>query len=406
MVSNGWALSFVTDHPATTRPMKRPRARPRPGCGRARSSRRGTGAPATRRRPFSAPPSRRRMRTHDPAGIGLRIGRALARLHHQGQRQPFRRMHLSPADQPLVCEDRDEDQQGHALVLLGRRGRSRRLPRDQTLAPQPRRATFRGLTWRSAGCDRHQWRATPDQAEASAAGSARLADRAARRHRLRRHRLSGAAVVLDPLRTSERPRQFADGDADRAGHSRRSDQCRPGRRHQGRGLRDARGRLVSGRSDHAEIIDRDRRQRAARPPLQGRAGQQSLLSRPPRGSRLRKADRGQRRSPQSCPVLEGAGPGRGEAPGLARRGDARSRRRRQQIYRRRDPPYQPRSRRRARGARGRPGKRRHGRREISGDRHWADDRRPQWRRRPLLHRRRDLGAAAGRGLQEARRARG
>ena len=70
----------------------------------------------------------------DPAGIGFRTGRAVARLHHQGQRQPRRRMHLSPAYQPLVCEDRDEDQQGHALVLFGRRGRSRRLPRDQTVA--------------------------------------------------------------------------------------------------------------------------------------------------------------------------------------------------------------------------------------------------------------------------------
>ena len=37
------------------------------------------------------------------------------------------------ADQPLVCADQDEDQQGHALVLLGRGGRSRRLPRDQAL---------------------------------------------------------------------------------------------------------------------------------------------------------------------------------------------------------------------------------------------------------------------------------
>ena len=57
----------------------------------------------------------------------------VARLHHQGQRQPLRRVHLSPADQPLVRKDPDEDQQGHALVLLGRRGRGRRLPRDQAL---------------------------------------------------------------------------------------------------------------------------------------------------------------------------------------------------------------------------------------------------------------------------------
>ena len=67
-------------------------------------------------------------RARDPAGVGVGTGRALARLHHQGQRQPLRRMHLSYADQPLVRQDRDEDQQGHALVLLGRRGRSRRLP--------------------------------------------------------------------------------------------------------------------------------------------------------------------------------------------------------------------------------------------------------------------------------------
>src|SRR3954463_14877122 len=42
-------------------------------------------------------------------------------------------MYLPPADQPLVCEDRDEDFKGHALVLLGRGSRSRRLPRDATV---------------------------------------------------------------------------------------------------------------------------------------------------------------------------------------------------------------------------------------------------------------------------------
>ena len=35
------------------------------------------------------------------------------------------------------AQDQDENQQGHALVLLGRRGRSRRLPRDQTIAAFP-----------------------------------------------------------------------------------------------------------------------------------------------------------------------------------------------------------------------------------------------------------------------------
>ena len=38
------------------------------------------------------------------------------------------------ADQPLVRPDQDADQQGHALVLLGRGRRSRRLPRDQTIS--------------------------------------------------------------------------------------------------------------------------------------------------------------------------------------------------------------------------------------------------------------------------------
>ena len=40
-----------------------------------------------------------------------------------------------------------------------------------------------------------------------------------------------------------------------------------------------------------EILDRDRRQRAARSPLQGCAGQPTLLSRPPRGSCFREAGR-------------------------------------------------------------------------------------------------------------------
>jgi len=43
--------------PTITTPTRRPRARPRRGCGKAPSSRRGTGASATRRRPSSAPPS-------------------------------------------------------------------------------------------------------------------------------------------------------------------------------------------------------------------------------------------------------------------------------------------------------------------------------------------------------------
>ena len=52
----------------------------------------------------------------------------------KGNVNTLRRMHLSQADQPLVCADQDEDQQGHALVLLGRGSRSRRLPRDPAIA--------------------------------------------------------------------------------------------------------------------------------------------------------------------------------------------------------------------------------------------------------------------------------
>ena len=36
-------------------------------------------------------------------------------------------------EEPLVRPDQDADQQGHALVLLGRGRRSRRLPRNQTI---------------------------------------------------------------------------------------------------------------------------------------------------------------------------------------------------------------------------------------------------------------------------------
>ena len=67
------------------------------------------------------------------AGIGVLSGRAHARLHHQGQYQWRRRMHLSYAQKPLVCPDQDADQQGHPLVLLGRGGRTGRLPRNPAL---------------------------------------------------------------------------------------------------------------------------------------------------------------------------------------------------------------------------------------------------------------------------------
>ena len=71
----------------------------------------------------------------------------------KGNVNRVRRMHLSPADQPLVCEDRDEDLKGHALVLLGRGSRSRRLPRDAAVVflTSPRYDAGRGRTNGSAG---------------------------------------------------------------------------------------------------------------------------------------------------------------------------------------------------------------------------------------------------------------
>ena len=61
---NGWCRTAgrwrTRGSRATMRRMRKPRAKPRPGCGRAHSLRRGTGASATRRLPFSARSSRRR----------------------------------------------------------------------------------------------------------------------------------------------------------------------------------------------------------------------------------------------------------------------------------------------------------------------------------------------------------
>ena len=137
LVANGWALAFTRfsrDYEADEKAAREAKAGMWQGAFIApwdwRVRNKKTAILGAAKPPENA--------KHDPAGIGLRTGRALARLHHQGQRQPLRRMHLSPAYQPLVREDRDEDQQGHALVLLGRRGRSRRLPRDQTLDSSPR----------------------------------------------------------------------------------------------------------------------------------------------------------------------------------------------------------------------------------------------------------------------------
>ena len=134
---NGWCRTDgrwpTSASPMITMPTKRPRARPRPGCGRARSSRRGTGASATRRRPFWAPPSRRRTpmrscwhRRRDrsrprPTAPSRATSTASGEcIYHQPTSRWYAKIQMTY-------------QQGHALVLLGRGRRSRRLPRDQTI---------------------------------------------------------------------------------------------------------------------------------------------------------------------------------------------------------------------------------------------------------------------------------
>ena len=94
LVSNGWAL-------ALTRISRDYEARRE---GRARGQGRDVAGRVHRAVGLARPQqedrhSRRRQAAGecqgDPAGVGIRTGGALARLHHQGQRQPLRRMHLS-----------------------------------------------------------------------------------------------------------------------------------------------------------------------------------------------------------------------------------------------------------------------------------------------------------------------
>ena len=111
LVANGWALAYARisrDYDADEKAAREAKAGMWQGAFIApwdwRVRNKKTDYP--RRRQAA------RERQRDPAGIGLRLGRAVARLHHQGQCQPFRRMHLSHADQPLVREDRDAVSKG------------------------------------------------------------------------------------------------------------------------------------------------------------------------------------------------------------------------------------------------------------------------------------------------------
>ena len=205
-----------------------------------------------------------------------------------------------------------------------------------------------------------------------------------------------------PITSTRRASPPADGDADRAGHSRRSDQCRAGRRRQGRALRDAGRRLVSRRSGDAAILDRDRRQRAAGPSLSRRAGQQSVSI--SAGARISRSKSRTATAPITA-IMCGSGrrwtQGQEKRPvwlgaatfdrsvGVSHYTGA--------ITHHIDADIDAE---RALLA-DRPRSRRHGRRQISGHRHRADHGRAQRRRRSLLHRRRGLDPAPGRGLPEA-----
>ena len=97
LVRNGWALAYVRfsrDYEAGRK--SRARGQGRDVAGRLHRAV-GLARPQQEDR-HSRRGETARKRQRDPAGVGVGIGRALARLHHQGQRQPLRRMHLpSPA---------------------------------------------------------------------------------------------------------------------------------------------------------------------------------------------------------------------------------------------------------------------------------------------------------------------
>ena len=148
LVGNGWALAFVRisrDYEPDEKAAREAKAGMWQGAFIAPWDWRIRNKKTTILGAVKPPPNAHR----DPVGLGLGIGRALARLHHQGQRQHIRRMHLPHPEEPLVRADPDEDQQGHALVLLRRGRRSRRLPGDATIGA--RRSTCFSLAPRLRG---------------------------------------------------------------------------------------------------------------------------------------------------------------------------------------------------------------------------------------------------------------
>ena len=134
LVRNGWALAYVARLPRLRRRREgRARGQGRDVAGRVHRAV-GLARPqqeddhsrrrqAARRTPMRScwhrRPARSRPRPTAPSrATSTRSGEC---IYHQ----PTSRWY---------AQDQDENQQGHALVLLGRRGRSRRLPRDQAIA--------------------------------------------------------------------------------------------------------------------------------------------------------------------------------------------------------------------------------------------------------------------------------
>ena len=273
-----------------------------------------------------------------------------------------RRMHLSQADQPLVRADQDEDQQGHALVLLGRRGRSRRLPRDAavdvayaSLLRRRRRRACRNSLNRAASI-RGNYRVTDhpvDPSSHAARHHARLRARAA--DRCSRSSLAYTALaylVLPALWTHyehqkglanlpmvTRTAQGIPGDAINVGLIGNEKEVLCAMNAAGWFPADPVTLKSSIEIAGSVLLDRAYQRRARQPPV---------LSRPPRGSRLREAGRQERRPPPSRALLESARQGRGAAAGLARRRHLRQGRRRQPFHRRHHPSYRCRYRCRAR----------------------------------------------------------
>src|SRR5581483_364060 len=173
----------------------------------------------------------------------------------------------------------------------------------------------------------------------------------------------------------------------------------PGRdrgRAQGRA---ARGPLVPGRPARLAQQPGDRRGDDPAPPLRRRAGQQPVPVRAQGGPGVRAARRPRPAPPPPRPLL-GHRPGLRRRPArLGRRRHLRPQRRLQPHHRPDHPPHRRRHRRRARRPVPRPGADRAPDRGLLRQRLPPGPRRPQRRRRPLVHRRSPGGRRHRRGTR-------